>query len=95
MKEKDSKLYPLLFNIFPVINKRYRPKAPQIHTELSMVSANLAASKALFYWTGVRTHQHLGVSLRVSSTAIYPSILFKTSKCGNLTGRGGQAKVHF
>lgn len=48
-KEKDSHLNPFSPNILPVINERYRPKALHIHTKLSMVNANLAASKALFY----------------------------------------------
>lgn len=95
MKEKDSHLNPFPPNIFSVINESYRPKALHIHTKLSMVNANLAASRALFYYTGVCTHQHLQVSLTVSSAAIYPPVLFKISKCGNLTGRGGQAYVHF
>lgn len=48
-KEKDSYLNPFSPNIFPVINERYRPKALHVHTKLSMVNANLAASRALFY----------------------------------------------
>lgn len=60
-----------------------------------MVNANVTASKVLFYGTEVCTHQHPQVSLRVSSAAFYCPVLFKMSKCGNLTGREGQAWVHF